>query len=293
MRDFIIIFEGKEGTSPLVQLLNNFEQISIVQLVNNAGWEPFDRHNCGPMSLGDLERCLDIVYDKGSIDIKQLNRIYLKTGREPVEEFSRNGAVGFKMRFTPPGIDAPCMSACHACNRWYKKFTRWRFRRLMFDLLRRHDVLVFMAVRQDVFRWGLSEYHGDGTGKQGHIQFKLASGRISRDDIDRIHVDCAQLEKLVSRCERAHARKRKLMEDFRLAGIRTYPLIYEQFLTDRHGYFKQLFGFLEMEISRDEIDAAMRKGAYFEKVHPDDISGFVENHEEVSEKFSHRFVSWR
>ena len=74
MRDFIIIFEGKEGTSPLVKLLNNFDRISIVQLVNNAGWEPFDRHNCGPMSLGDLERCLDIAYDKESTDIKQLNQ---------------------------------------------------------------------------------------------------------------------------------------------------------------------------------------------------------------------------
>jgi hypothetical protein len=34
------------------------------------------------------------------------------------------------------------------------------------------------------------------------------------------------------------------------------------------------------------------QGAFFEKVHSDKISDFVENREEVLEKFGKRFVSW-
>jgi hypothetical protein len=97
MQNFIIFFGGKEGTSPLVRLLNNFEQISIIHQVNNKGWEPFDRHNCGHMSIRNLKRCLDIVFNKASTDFEQLNQIYIRTAKRPLEEISRNGVIGFKM----------------------------------------------------------------------------------------------------------------------------------------------------------------------------------------------------
>jgi hypothetical protein len=102
MRNFIIFFEEKEGTSPLVRLLDNFEQISIIHQVKNKGWEPFDRHNCGNMSVRNLMRCLDIVFNKVSTDLDLLNQIYIKTAKIPLEEINRNGVVGFKMRFAPP-----------------------------------------------------------------------------------------------------------------------------------------------------------------------------------------------
>ena len=43
MRDFIIFFEEKKGTSPLVRLLDNYCGISVVHQTENRGWEPFDR----------------------------------------------------------------------------------------------------------------------------------------------------------------------------------------------------------------------------------------------------------
>lgn len=69
MRNFIILFNEKSGTSPLVRLLDKFESISILRQENNSGFEPFDRHNCGLMSLRDLRKCLDIVYGKGTKNI--------------------------------------------------------------------------------------------------------------------------------------------------------------------------------------------------------------------------------
>lgn len=60
----------------------------------------------------------------------------------------------------------------------------------MIKILRRNDTVVFLAVRQDVFRWGLSKYHGDGTGQPpGHLQFKLARGELQKSEIGKIHVD--------------------------------------------------------------------------------------------------------
>jgi hypothetical protein len=163
-----------------------------------------------------------------------------------------------------------------AFSRWHKlskivaKYYTQSFRRMMINLLQRNNVVVFLAVRQDVLRWGLSKYHGDGTGKPGHLQGKLASGEITRDKIGKIHVE----------------------EELKLSGIQTYPLCYEDFLTDKQKYISQIFNFLELKISKEEIDDALKRGQYFKKVHSDDISNFVENHKEVKEKFGDRFVSW-
>ena len=293
MRNFVILFQGKEGTSPLVRLLNNFEQISIVHHSDKYGWEPFDRHTVGSMSLKNLERCLEIVFGKSPIDFKRLNKIYTRTAIGAIEQFSGHEVVGFKMRFRPPTTGPWLLASFATWNQWWKKYTRQSYKRRMINLFKRHDVVPFLAVRQDVFRWGLSKYHGDGTGKAGHLQFKLASNQISRDEIGKIHVNLASLDKIITRCEKSHSDKRRLAEDFERAGIKTYPLRYEDFLTDKANFLRKFFDVLELEISDEEIDAAIQKGEYFKKVHSDDISDFVENHEEVEARFGDRLVSWR
>jgi hypothetical protein len=156
---------------------------------------------------------------------------------------------------------------------------------MMFNVLKKNDVAVFLALRQDILKWALSKYHGDGTGKPGHLQFKLAKGKIKRNAIGKIHVDSTRLETIISQCVEAHARKRRLAEDFKQAGIQTHSLVYEDFLTDKRKYLNRIVDILELNTSTEEIDAALRKGAYFEKVHSDDITNFVVNHEEVKEKF--------
>lgn len=279
MRNFIIIFAEKEGTSPLIRLLNNFEQISIVHQVKTQDWEPFDIHNRGAMPLRDLERCLDMVYNKQSINFKQLNQIYTRTAKKPLEEFSANEVTGLKMRLTTPSQNSLFW------NTLPKNFTDDAFKLMLFNVLKRNDVVVFIALRQDILRWALSKYHGDGTGQPGHLQFKLANGKIKRNSIGKIHVDSTRFKIIISQCEEAHARKHRLMEDFKLAAIEAHFLVYEDFLTDKQKYLNRILDILELNTSKEEIDAALKMGAYFEKVHSDDISNFVVNHEEVTEKF--------
>jgi hypothetical protein len=297
MRNFIIFFTEKSGTSPLVRLLDKFELITILHQEDNTGFEPFDRHNCGRMPLRDLKRCLDIIFGDGPRNIEKLNRIYTKTAKRPLNGIGETGVVGFKMRLTAPNSNPFHINEMFAWNRHLMRsiqqsYFRY-FKNMMFDILERHDVIVLMAVRQDVLRWGLSKYHGDGTGKPGHLQFKMARGAIARDDIGKIHVECSQLEEIISDCEAVHEEKRRLMDELNRAGVETHPILYEDFVADKRRYLENLFEVLELDITNDEISQVLSQKEYLKKVHSDEISEFVENHEEVMNRFSDRFVSWR
>jgi hypothetical protein len=297
MRNFIIFFSEKSGTSPLVRLLDKFELISVVRQKDKTGFEPFDRHNCGRMSLVDLKQCLDTIYGRGPRNTETLNRIYTKKAKRPLAAMSEKGVVGFKMRFSAPRPYPFHIDRFPAWNklsgRLFREHYMRSFRNAMFDILKRHNVVVLLAVRQDVLRLGLSIYHGDGTGKPGHLQFKLARGVIDRDAIGKINVDCEQLETIISKCEAMHAEKRLLMEELMQAGIQTHPILYEEFVASKRDYLMNLFRVLELEIPDDELSSVLSEEEYVKKVHSDNISEFVENHEEVLNTFSDRFVSWR
>jgi hypothetical protein len=219
-----------------------------------------------------------------------LNAIYTSRGAAPLDVVDKSGAVGFKMRLVAPSpIESVWIALSSALHRadW-----SYPFASKVVPMLKARDVTVLLAVRQDVFRWALSKYHGDGTGKPGHLQFKLASGSIKRSDISRIYVDPRRFEKVLSACEESHGRKRRLMTELQEAGLRVHPLLYEEFLADKKSYLTRLLEHLGIRVSPDEIDAALQQGAYFKKVHSEDISEFVENHEELIQQFGDRYRSW-
>ena len=76
------------------------------------------------------------------------------------------------------------------------------------------------------------------------------------------------------------------------AGVRAYPLLYEEFVLDKVAYFERLLRQLEIKIPRSEVEATLGMGSHFKKVHSSEISEFVENHEEITERFGHRYVKW-
>ncbi len=296
MRNFIIFFHEKTGTSPLVRLLDKFESITVLHQENYSGFEPFDRHKCGRMTLDNLKKCFDIIFSKGPKNTEQLNRIYTTTANKPLDIIGDNGVVGFKMRFTPPNPYPFHVDRLPVWNKrsdiLFRKLYLQSFKRMMFDTLRRHDVVILMAIRQDVLRLGLSKFHGDGTGEPGHLQFKLARSVIARKEIEKIQVDCERLEKIILKCEALHAENRLLMQEFKQAGNEIHPILYEEFVSGKRGYLERLFKILELDITGDEITQVLDQEEYFKKVHSDDISEFVENHEEVTSRFAGRYESW-
>jgi hypothetical protein len=299
MRKFILVFTQKEGSSPIIQILDHFDQVSVIHQVQGEGFEPFNDHNCGPMPIASLRACLDIIYGAPPIDFDALNSIYMQTAVRALEEIEPANALGLKMRFVPP---AKSWSFLRPIPRLAKKlrpvYVRYQvdygpFRRMMFDVLSEHSVLVLMAIRQDVFRWALSRYHGDGWGRRGHLQFALKAGDLARENIPRIHVDPERFESVIRHCEALHDRKRRLVSELRASGIMVYPLLYEEFVRDPHQFFTSVLKVLETDVSRDEIDDAIKHGTEFQRVHSGDLSDYVVNHREIENRFAGRFIPWR
>lgn len=280
-RDFVIFFEEKEGSTPIVRLLDNFNAIDIVHQTSKTGWEPFDVHCCGPISMRHYLRCLELIYNEQIPYMQELNRIYTATARLPLLPFDKAKSVGFKMRFQPQRNKA-----------WLRRLLAPAFRRGSINCFRANDVVVFVTVRQDVLRWALSKYHGDGTGRPGHLQFTLARGKIDRSQIPKIHVDLDAFGPLLEKCERQIMHKRRLIARLNRSGIRAWPMLYEYFCNDKKEFLAEVLSRLELSPSERDITAVLEKGTRFEKVHDQDIRGFVVNADDVLERFGERYVSW-
>ena len=281
VRNFIILFDEKEGTSAIVRLLDNFGKISVLHHSSGSGWEPFDRHCCGKINSDDLFDCLNIIFSGGKIDFKCLNKIYRRSSKEDLSSFdSLNVSKGFKMRLKNPSAPA-----------WMKVIpllANYNYRKRMFRLFKRHNIVVFIAIRRDLLRWALSKYHGGGSGKSGHLQFALAEGRISRKDIGKIHVEESKLQRLIHKCEGSHASKYKLASSLRKVGVEVRFLEYEEFLDDKVLFFKKIQGILGVYQEEDEeILQIIEKGISLKKVHSHDISEFVLNSDDIMLKFGH------
>jgi hypothetical protein len=282
-----------------VRILDHFASVSVVHQIDGQGWEPFDSHNCGNMSTEGLRRCLDLLFGPRPIDLRLLNEVYTKTARYPLDRPSGTGAIGFKMRFCPPRR-APVIVPRFlppiyrmVSPLWVKYQTNsGSFRRTMFNLIESHRVRVFIAVRQDLFRWALSKYHGDGTGRPGHLQFDLALGLKKRSDIQRIVVDEDRFARVIAKCESIHRQKRELRASLEARGIPVKALVYERFLEEPSAFFEDAIRFLGGEPGKAEIERALAAGSAIERVHSGDVSTYVHNHREISRRFGDRFAVW-
>ena len=292
MRNFLILFHGKEGSSALVKLLQNLPQIAIVKLAGTeVGLEPFDSQHCGRMPNRSVRKCLDLIYSPEPVSIDALNRIYLQTAEEPIDTFDNRLVVGMKMRYGCRS-DAPGSTVLKRMpflnRRLYTWVDHWHgchYERCVFDILRKHSVVVFMMVRQDVFRWALSRYHGDGTGNRGNLQFKLAERTISREEIGKIEVCPDELLKCIDECCGQLCDKLETMAKLRDAGIHVTPIMYESFCEDKQEFVRLLLNEIAVECDDQMIAGAIEAGCYFEKIHSDDIATFVENHQEIEARF--------
>ena len=291
MSNFLVIFEEKEGTSHLMVLLDHFTGISVVHQTDDYGWEPFDVHLHQDLSTNALMKCLKYVYASGNNDFDELNRLYTRTAERPLEFFDRNDDVGLKIRFNPPPepgfLYRTVASLPWLGPAWAKQLDidRRYYQHRLFSLLRRNKVVVLFAVRQDLFRWGLSKYHGDGTGQEGHLQFALADGKIDASEVPSIEVDPDKFRKVINDCHQNMKLKKHLMRLMERAGIKTSAIIYEDYLSDPYSYFHKLMGAINHPVTDAEIEAALQQGSWLKKVHSHDISNFVSNHREIEAEF--------
>jgi len=295
MSRFVILFQEKEGTTALMEFLEKFDDVSIIA-DTNKNYEPFDQHSRGEMSLPQLESCLDKIFNPLPASLEDLNQIYLPSGSAPLSFSASTNIIGLKMRFNPP------RDFQKKIHRWTslklllslaKRMDKNAFRESMLRLYRKHNVAVFISIRKDLLRWALSKYHGDGTGKPGHLQFKLASGQLSQNDIGKIYVDPERLARIIEKCEELHLKKHFQFYSLNQAGIRAFPLFYEDFLYHKPQFFRSFFQSLGRSVDEARIASVINENTRLQKVHSDDISSFVTNHEEIIERFGNRRSIWQ
>ena len=202
-------------------------------------------------------------------------------------------SVRLKMRWKPPrilhvGADVVDLPV----NRIFKRQRYRAYREYMVDMLHENNVVPMLAVRQNIFKWALSKYHGDGQGKVGHLQFQLASGAIKKSDIPKIHVDLKRFGRLIEQCRRKHDRKREFVEWMMRRGMQVQPLLYESFLNQPIGFFGNFLNQLGHDAHLAEIKDVLTQDIELQRVHSGALSEYVENHEELEETFGSCFESW-
>jgi len=303
MKNFVLFFEEKEGSTAVVQALDALDSVSIIRRETESGlggWEPFEWFNCGSLGPERFRRCLQSIFGTRPVDMERLNATYTSTARAPLRPFSTTGSVGFKMRIVPPW-DLPGLaahspyrrnSAVDLLCRAIRRCNRERFKDLMRDSLSALDVVVFVMVRQDIFRWAISKYHGDGTGRPGHLQFRMASGDVSAEKLPRIMVDRGRFGRIIDKCAELHRTKRWWFESMSDAGISTHALRYEDFAENRTRFFAQLLAALDIQVADEGALGQATQGTRLRRVHGDDISEYFVNHQEIVDSYGDRFIRW-
>lgn len=294
MRDFVLFFEEKEGTSAMMRWADRLDGVNVLHHTNGRGWEPLEPFLLGyDLKQHEIERLLTLVFAKPR-DEETLRQAYAekRSDRELVPLGERR-SVGFKMRWKPPRvlhvganlIDLPV-------NRLFKSRRRQRYLEAMVRILQEHDVQPMLAVRQNVFAWALSKYHGDGQGGKGHLQFKLASGELDREDIPKIRVDLKRFGRLVEQCRRKHDAKRAFVQTLNVHGLSVKPLLYEDFLEDKAGFFEGFLTCLGHTVDRSALERAFEGDIDLKRVHKGPLSEYVENHAALEREFGSAFEPW-
>jgi hypothetical protein len=294
MKDFLLFFEEKEGTSAMMRWADRFENVQVVHHQNGRGWEPLEPYHLGyDVKQGEVEELLNLIYSQPR-DLQTLRDAYrLKVPDRKLVPLDSEVSVGLKMRWKPPRVlhvgndvvDLPV-------NRLFKRQRYRAYREYMVEMLHENGVVPMLAVRQNIFKWALSKYHGDGTGKKGHLQFQLASGAIAKEDIPKIHVNLKRFGRLIDQCRRKHDRKREFVEWMQSRGMEVKPMLYESFLDEPQDFWSGFLGELGHDASKEEIRNVLSQDMGLKKVHSGHISEYVENHQELEDTYGSSFESW-
>ena len=294
MQDFVLFFEEKEGTTAMMRWADRIPQVRVVHHTNDQGWEPLEPFLLGQdLRRAELGELMSAVYAKPR-NMGALRPLYAqKVPNRELVELPEDRSIGLKMRWKPPRVfysgwpvvDLPV-------NKLFKGMRNQRYMEMMVRILREADVVPMLAVRQNIFKWALSKYHGDGSGKKGHLQFKLASGELDRKDIPRIEVNLNRFGRLVDECRRKHDAKRLFVDRMKQEGLMVQPLLYESFLEDRVAFFSRFLSCLGHDVPRRDLEKTLAGDISLKRVHKGPLSDYVENHEALERRFGSAFESW-
>jgi hypothetical protein len=246
-RNFVIVYYGCEGSSPLVAMLKKHPQIQIpvfehLDLPNFS--QQFDRNQAADI--------IDSVLSTGTYP----------PAHEVIEARDRGSprperSVGFKWRaFSAPGV---------------------------VEALLRNRAVVFMLMRRNVLRRALSEYYSAEYLRRPHPQFEIAtlSPDARRERIAELRnrhfaADVRSVKHLIASTTRHKAaQRRSVCKPLLRAGGIVQPIFYEDLLDDSLGFLNSILDALGC----DKFDASPT--TQFDKVNRDRIEDQVSNLAEI------------
>ena len=293
MRNFIILFNSKEGSTAIVSILNNFDNVAIIQNDKKLGFEPFDKDSAGNITNRNLKRILEMIFDDKNHDFSSINKIYQKSANSQIQAFNKKNIIGFKMRFQTQDLNLPgWLGNSKLLKQKFIDYKNNQYRKMMMDIFIRFNVTVFLMVRQNIFEWAFSQYHGDGSGNRGHLQFKLALGEIGEKDIKPIIIEENRFIKVLNMTKNKFEQKRKLYVELVNRNIRVIPLIYEDFLNDQKKFFSDFFRNLDIPMNEKLLEESLEKGTILKKVHKEDLKSYIINHDEILAKYGRFYIPW-
>lgn len=268
-KNFVILFQEKEGSSAIVDTLQRFPDINVV------GFEPFDRYRFlqayhggkgRDMSAQHLLRCLTDILDTNvptDEAYKRVKGIYSQYNTKGVHHWPSKSAAapkdfvlrrdqssGFKMRMRP------------------------QIRSQLFELWARTGTVVFVMYREDVLKWAISKY------RSGHLQFKLADGRLKRNQIGKITVDHRRLSRMITDCEKRLKHKQSLVSEMQRKGVDARLLRYEKFCFNKKAWLEETLTAIDCDVGViDSVLKNLESSEFFKKVHSDDLRQVISNYD--------------
>ncbi|AYV82343.1 MAG: hypothetical protein Homavirus33_5 [Homavirus sp.] len=243
------------GSSAIISHLKK-----LTKYVDIIGFEPFDNfHMKKPLIGENLTMIFDLLFSKNLTNdfaYYKMNSIYKIYSDKEIDKFDKKKAIGFKMRFRNwETIETPII---------------------------KNNVVVFILVRQDVFKWAISTYDVDCN------QFKLIKGDIEKDPT--IKIDIEKFKSILRICHKNLEERYGLIDMLRKKNVDVCPLYYEEFCNDKKLFFKKMFDKLQIKLTNDELTEFANKPNYFKKVHSDDLKKYVTNYDELKVEFGSKYV---
>ena len=253
--NFVIFFDGQEGSTAIIQNLMNIEDLGL--LSESCVYEPFedyifiDKSYGGlgtDMTTNDATQCIKSFFNR---DEKSFREKYSKHSDFNFSKtiFSKK-ILGFKMR----------------TNRYPQEDMM-----KLIDSLGELKVVVFFLGRKDNLKCAISK-------SIGHLkQSEVASG-LPRGDF---FAEVDKVKYFLEKCKVINDRKKIMFDHCLRAGIKCHRIYYEDFMYGRNLFFASFLNKIGLD-SRLQIN----KEISLKKAHPDNLKLLL-NYSEVKRKLPH------
>lgn len=243
MKNFIILFNGHEGSSAIISHLRKFPQINIIW------YEPLDNYHLKlPLNGPDLLTMLNYIYNTSLKDrYMHASTLYSKHSDKPLCEFKDNKSVGLKMRVR----DWPTLE----------------------KVFKQHNVVVFVLIRQNLLKLAVSKCQPNS------MQFKLINNEIPTNP--KMTIDLEMLTNNLTVCRDLLKYKQDIIARCSQLGIACHPMFYEEYCDNKELFFSKILKILDIHVPKPTINQLANQPNYFKKVHSDNMQDFIINYKEL------------